>query len=104
MVSTSKAECTDEVGTFKMQTLGTVAVTGVASGVGDGLALAMAQILGHLGLERALHQHLPASFTSSGSGFTPLLRFATVIVAPVACSLLPNDRLHDTIYTLRCHP
>ncbi|MGF6767394.1 hypothetical protein P3T24_007758, partial [Paraburkholderia sp. GAS33] len=31
---------------------------------------------------------------------TRLLRFATVIVAPVTGSLLPNDRLHKTIYTL----
>ncbi|MGF6764002.1 hypothetical protein P3T24_004333, partial [Paraburkholderia sp. GAS33] len=35
---------------------------------------------------------------------TRLLRFATVIVAPVTGSLLPNDRLHKTIYTLLACP
>ncbi|MGF6765428.1 hypothetical protein P3T24_005765, partial [Paraburkholderia sp. GAS33] len=35
---------------------------------------------------------------------TRLLRFATVIVAPVTGSLLPNDRLHKTIYTLHDPP
>ncbi|WP_222945898.1 hypothetical protein, partial [Paraburkholderia podalyriae] len=41
-----------------------------------------------------------ASLTSSGSGFSLLLRFATVICAPVADSFLPNDRLHKNFYTL----
>jgi hypothetical protein len=35
-----------------------VAVTGIAGVIGDGFALAMAKMVGHLGFQRPLHHHL----------------------------------------------
>ncbi len=83
-----------------------------------GSILAVAQVVGHLGLQRPLHQGLgelleqpvlanqvfrllvisqQGSIRSAGRAF-----FSTVIIAPCKYgSFLPNDRLHKTSYTLQ---
>jgi site-specific recombinase XerD len=54
------------------------------------------QVLGFL----VVRQQAVCQLDEFRIGLYPFMRFATVIVAPVTGSLLPNDRLHKTIYTL----